>query len=59
MLKLKHFGKQIRNTYLNCLNVVLERDGEDQLEQSCEMWRSVTKSQLQKENPTNNKKKEG
>jgi hypothetical protein len=57
MLKLKHFGKQIRNTYLNCLNVVLERDGEDQLEQSYEKWRSVTKSQLEKENPTNNKKK--
>jgi hypothetical protein len=36
MLKLKHFGKQIRNTYLNCLNVALERDGENQLEQSCE-----------------------
>ena len=27
------------------LNVVLEKDGEDHLEQSCEKWRSITYSQ--------------
>ena len=36
----------------NFLNVVLERDGEDQLDRSCEKWRSVIKSQREKENPT-------
>ena len=39
-----HFGKQIWNTW-NDLNVVLEKDGEDQSGRSCETWRSVKKSQ--------------
>jgi len=33
-------------------NVVLEKDGEDQLGRSCEKWRSVTESQGAEEYPT-------
>ena len=33
-------------------NVVLEKDGEDQLDRSCEKWRSVTSSQWADEYPT-------
>jgi hypothetical protein len=33
--KLGRFGKEIRNTW-KVLNVVLEKDGEDQLDRSCE-----------------------
>ena len=40
-------------------NVVLEKDGEDQLDRSCEKWRSVTYSQWAEEYPTWNKKTEG
>jgi hypothetical protein len=39
--------------------MVLEKDGEDQLDQLCEKWRSITNSQGHDEHPTNNKKKEG
>ena len=35
VLKLGRFGQQIRNTW-KLLNVVLEKDGEDQLDRSCE-----------------------
>jgi len=40
-------------------NVVLEMDGNEQLDRSCEKWRSVTKSQGVEEYPTYSKKKEG
>jgi len=40
------------------LNVVLEKEGKDQLDLSCEKLR-MTKSQGGNENPTNNKNKEG
>ena len=39
-------------------NVVLEKDGDDQLDRSCEKW-SVTESQWAEEYPTWNKKTEG
>jgi hypothetical protein len=35
-------------------NVVLEKDGEDQLDRSCEKWESVTESQGREEYPTYN-----
>ena len=35
VLKLGRFEQQIRNTWKFC-NVVLEKDGEDQLDRSCE-----------------------
>ena len=41
------------------LNVVLEKDGEDRLDRSCEKWRSITQSQGEEEFPTYNKRKEG
>jgi hypothetical protein len=40
-------------------NVVLENNGEDQLDQSCEKLRSITQSQGGEEYPTYNKKKKG
>jgi phage FluMu protein Com len=40
-------------------NVVLEKDGEDQLDRSCEKCRSVTQSEWAEEYPTRNKKTEG
>ena len=40
-------------------NVVLEKDGEDQLDRSCEKWRSVTSCQWAEEYPTWNTKTEG
>ena len=40
VLKLGDFGKYIRNTW-KVLNVVLEKDREDQLGRSCEKLRSV------------------
>ena len=39
--------------------VYMEKDGEDQLDRSCEKWRSVTESQWEEEYPTWNKKTEG
>jgi hypothetical protein len=33
-------------------NVMLEKDGDDQLSRSCEKWRSVSKSKGRKEYPT-------
>ena len=39
--------------------VVLEKDGKDQLDRSCEKWRSVTESQVAEEYPTWNKETEG
>jgi hypothetical protein len=36
---------------------VLEKDGEDELDQSSEKWKSNTKSPGEEEYPTNNKKK--
>jgi hypothetical protein len=40
-------------------NVVLEKNGEDQLDRSCEKWRSITQSQGGEEYRTYNKKKKG
>jgi hypothetical protein len=40
------------------LNVVLEKDVEDQLVQACEKWRSTAQSQGGKKHFTFNKKKE-
>jgi hypothetical protein len=40
-------------------NVVLEKNGEDQLDRSCEKWRSITQIQGGEEYPTYNKKKKG
>ena len=58
VFKLGHFGK--RTEYiLRVLNVVLGKDGEDQLDRSCEKLRSVTQSQGGQEYPTHNKRKEG
>jgi len=37
-------------------NVVLEKDRKDQLDPSCERWRSITKSQGREKYPTDNKK---
>jgi hypothetical protein len=43
---------------LKFLNAMLEKDGEDMMDRSCEKWRSVTYGQGRKEYPTyNNKKK--
>jgi hypothetical protein len=39
-------------------NVVLEKDGEDQLDRSCDKWKSITYSQGGEEYPAYNKKKE-
>jgi hypothetical protein len=39
-------------------NVVLEKDGEDQLDWSCEKWSSSTWGQVVVEYPTCGKKKE-
>jgi uncharacterized membrane protein len=36
-------------------NVMLEKDGDDQLERTCENWRSITYSQVAEEYPTWNK----
>jgi hypothetical protein len=40
-------------------NVVLEKDGEDQLDRSCEKRSNVTQSQRGKEYPSYNEKSEG
>jgi hypothetical protein len=40
-------------------NVVLEKDGDDLLDRSCEKWRSIIMSQRREDYPTINKKKEG
>jgi len=40
-------------------NVVLEKDGEGQLDRSCVKWRSITLSQGAEEYPAWNKEKEG
>jgi hypothetical protein len=40
-------------------NVVLEKDGEDQLDWSCEKWRSITESQRGEEYPTHSETREG
>jgi len=42
-----------------CTYVVLEKDGEDQLDRLCEKWRSITESQGAEEYPTWNKETEG
>jgi hypothetical protein len=39
--------------------VELEKDGEDQLDRSCEKWSSITQSQGGEEYRTYNKKKKG
>jgi hypothetical protein len=39
VLKLGHYKKQILGQFWN---VVLEKDGEDQLHRSCEKWVSIT-----------------
>jgi len=38
-------------------NMVLEKDGEYQLDRSCEKWRSITKSQGEEKYPTKKKEK--
>jgi hypothetical protein len=40
-------------------NVVLMKNGEDQLDRSCEKWRSITQSQGGEEYRTYSKKKKG
>ena len=40
-------------------NVELEKDGEEQLDRSCEKWRRIAYSQGGEEYPTYSKKKEG
>jgi phage FluMu protein Com len=40
-------------------NMVLEKDGDDYLDRSCEKLRSVTESRGGEDYPTNNKKKGG
>jgi hypothetical protein len=35
------------------MNVVLEKDGEDQLERPCDKWRSITNSSRQEYSPYN------
>jgi len=48
VLKLERFGKQIRNPSKFLFSeVVLEKDGEDQLDWSCEKW-SIRQSRGQK-----------
>ena len=58
VLKLGRFGSrsEIPGKFWN---VVLEKDGEDQLDGSREIWRSVTYSQWAEEYPTWNKEMEG
>ena len=58
VLELAYFGEYVRNNW-EVSSVVLEKDGEDHLDRSCEKWRSVTESQGGEEYPTYNKKKEG
>jgi hypothetical protein len=43
----------------NVWNVVLKKDGADQLDRSCEKWRSITQSEGGEEYRTYSKKKEG
>jgi hypothetical protein len=40
-------------------NVVLEKNGEYQLDRSCKKWRRITQSQGGEEYPTHNTKKKG
>ena len=40
-------------------DVVLEKDGKDQLDRLCEKWRSITENQGAEEYPTWNKETEG
>ena len=40
-------------------DVVLEKDGKDQLDRLCEKWRSITESQGAEEFPTWSKETEG
>lgn len=58
VVKNAHFRKYIRNTQ-KIWNMVLQKDGEDQLDLSSEKWRSITYSQGRKEHPTHNKEEEG
>jgi hypothetical protein len=58
VLKTGHFGNREKIPG-NFWNVVVEKGGEDQVERSCEKWRSITWSQGGEEYPTYNKKKEG
>jgi hypothetical protein len=46
-------GSEITRTFLSA---VLEKDGEDQLDRSCNKCRRITNSQEGEEYPTNNKK---
>jgi len=39
--------------------MVLEKDGEEQLDWLCEKWKSITKHQGGEEYPTNSKTNEG
>jgi hypothetical protein len=53
----EHF--YIVDSYIYAWNIVLEKDGGDQLDWSCEKWRSITKGQGREEYSTNNKEREG
>ena len=57
MLKLGHFGKQLRNTR-RVWTVVLEKDGEDQFDRSCVKHEALHRIN-EKSNILHSKKKEG
>jgi len=58
VLKLGHFGCRLEKSG-KFRNVVLVKDGVEELDRSCEKRRSVAQIQGGEECPTNNKKKEG
>jgi hypothetical protein len=51
VLVIGHFGQYIGITW-KVLNVVLEKDGEDHLDRSCDKFRYITYSQGAEEYPT-------
>jgi hypothetical protein len=57
VLKLGRFGSR-SETPGKFWYVVLEKDGEDQLDRACEKWRSIIQSQGAMEYPTWNKQTE-
>jgi len=60
VLKPGHFEKKkTSETVGKFSNMVLEKDGEDQLDRSCKKRSSVTRSQRGKEYPSYNEKSEG
>jgi hypothetical protein len=59
VLKPGHFGEKKSERTGKFSNVVLEKDGEEQLDRSCEKRSSVIQSQRGKEDPSYNEKGEG